>query len=62
MRTGVLVVAPMPPLDAPGALRQLGAPGWYYPLARRAPWALHAVFAGLVALAGGNRGARSGSC
>ncbi len=45
------LVAPMPPLDGPGAVRQLGAPGWYYPAARAAPWALRAVFAGLVALA-----------
>src|SRR6266511_1063796 len=50
--SGTALVAPMPPLDAPGALRQLGVPGWYYPLARRAPWALRTVFAGLVALAG----------
>ncbi len=45
------LVAPLPPLDAPGAVRQLGVPGWYYPLARRAPWALRAVYAGLVGLA-----------
>jgi pimeloyl-ACP methyl ester carboxylesterase len=50
--SGTALAAPMPPLDAPGALRQLGVPGWYYPLARRAPWALRTVFAGLVALAG----------
>jgi len=49
--SGTALVAPLPPLDAPGALRQLGVPGWYYPLARRAPWALRAVYAGLVALA-----------
>ncbi len=49
--TGTAVVAPMPPLDAPGAARQLGAPSWYYPLARRAPWALRALYAGLAALA-----------
>jgi pimeloyl-ACP methyl ester carboxylesterase len=49
--SGTALVAPMPPLDAPGALRQLGVPGWYYPLARRAPWALRVVYAGLVALA-----------
>jgi pimeloyl-ACP methyl ester carboxylesterase len=45
------LVAPMPPLDAPGAVRQLGAPDWYYPVARRAPWALRALYAGLAALA-----------
>ncbi len=45
------LVAPLPPLDAPGAVRQLGVPGWYYPLARRAPWALRVLYAGLVALA-----------
>jgi pimeloyl-ACP methyl ester carboxylesterase len=60
--SGTALVAPMPPLDAPGALRQLGVPGWSYPLARRAPWALRTVFAGLVALPGGTRGARSASC
>jgi pimeloyl-ACP methyl ester carboxylesterase len=49
--SGTALVAPMPPLDTPGALRQLGAPGWYYPLALRAPWALRALYAGLVALA-----------
>ena len=49
--SGTALVAPMPPLDRPGAVRQLGVPGWYYPAARRAPWALRAVFAGLVALA-----------
>jgi pimeloyl-ACP methyl ester carboxylesterase len=49
--TATALVAPLPPLDAPGAVRQLGVPGWYYPLARRAPWALRAVYAGLVALA-----------
>jgi len=48
---GTALVAPMPPLDAPGAVRQLGVPGWYYPLAWRAPWALDAVYAALVALA-----------
>jgi pimeloyl-ACP methyl ester carboxylesterase len=48
--SGTALVAPMPPLDAPGALRQLGVPGWYYPLARRAPWALRALVAALVAL------------
>jgi pimeloyl-ACP methyl ester carboxylesterase len=48
---GTALVAPMPPLDAPGAVRQLGVPGWYYPVARWAPWALRAVFAGLAALA-----------
>ncbi len=37
------LVAPMPPLDQPGALGQLGAPGWYYPLALRAPWALRTL-------------------
>jgi len=45
------LVAPMPPLDQPGALGQLGAPGWYYPLALRAPWALRTLYAGLAALA-----------
>jgi pimeloyl-ACP methyl ester carboxylesterase len=49
--TGTALVAPMPPLDQPGAVRQLGAPAWYYPLARRAPWALRALYAGLAALA-----------
>ncbi len=49
--SGTALVAPLPPLDAPGAVRQLGVPDWYYPLARRAPWALRAVYAGLVALA-----------
>jgi len=49
--SGIALVAPMPPLDASGAVRQLGVPGWYYPVARRAPWALRAVFAGLAALA-----------
>jgi hypothetical protein len=32
-------------------MRQLGVPGWYYPLARRAPWALRAPYAALAALA-----------
>lgn len=50
------LVAPMPPLDEPGALRPLGVPGWYYPLARRAPWALRALFAALAALARRNPG------
>jgi pimeloyl-ACP methyl ester carboxylesterase len=49
--SGTALVAPLPPRDAPGALQQLGLPGWYYLLARRAPWALRAVYAGLVALA-----------
>jgi hypothetical protein len=41
----------MPPLDEPGALQQLAVPGWYYPLARRAPWVLRALFAALAGLA-----------
>jgi pimeloyl-ACP methyl ester carboxylesterase len=49
--SGAALVAPMPPLDEPGALQQLGVPGWYYPLARRAPWVLRALFAALAALA-----------
>ena len=49
--SGTALVAPMPPLHEPRALRELGAPGWYYPLARRAPWILRAFFAGLAALA-----------
>jgi pimeloyl-ACP methyl ester carboxylesterase len=49
--SGAALVAPMPPLDAPGALQQLGTPGWYYPLAHRAPWLLRAFFAALAALA-----------
>jgi pimeloyl-ACP methyl ester carboxylesterase len=48
------LVAPMPPLDEPGALKRIGVPSWYYPLARRAPWALRALYASLVALAGRN--------
>jgi pimeloyl-ACP methyl ester carboxylesterase len=49
--SGTALVAPIPPLDEPGALQQLGAPGWYYPLARRAPWVLRAFFAALAAVA-----------
>jgi len=49
--TGTALVAPMPPLDPPETLRRLGVPTWYYPLARRAPWALRTLFAVLVALA-----------
>jgi pimeloyl-ACP methyl ester carboxylesterase len=49
--SSMALVAPMPPLDQPGALRRLGAPSWYYPLARRAPWALRGLYAALVALA-----------
>jgi pimeloyl-ACP methyl ester carboxylesterase len=41
----------MPPLDQPGALQQLGVPGWYYPVARRAPWALRTLLAALAAVA-----------
>jgi len=54
--SGTALVAPMPPLDRPGALRQLGAPGWYYPAALRAPWVLRALFGALVALARRNPG------
>ena len=54
--SGTALVAPMPPLDRPGALRQLGAPGWYYPAALRAPWVLRALFGALVALARRNAG------
>jgi pimeloyl-ACP methyl ester carboxylesterase len=42
---GTALVAPMPPLDRPGTVRQLGAPSWYYQAARRAPWLLRALFA-----------------
>jgi pimeloyl-ACP methyl ester carboxylesterase len=49
--SGTALVAPLPPLDAPGAARQFGVPRWYYPLARRAPWLLRALYAGLAALA-----------
>jgi pimeloyl-ACP methyl ester carboxylesterase len=49
--SGTALVAAMPPLDQPGALQQLGVPGWYYPAARRAPWVLRALFGALVALA-----------
>jgi pimeloyl-ACP methyl ester carboxylesterase len=49
--SGTALVAPLPPLDAPGAARQLGVPRWYYPLAQRAPWLLRALYAGLAALA-----------
>ena len=49
--TAAALVAPMPPLDRAGALTQIGAPGWYYPLARRAPWVLRALYAALAALA-----------
>jgi pimeloyl-ACP methyl ester carboxylesterase len=49
--SGTALVAPLPPLDAAGAVGQLGAPGWYYPLARRAPLALRALYAGPAALA-----------
>jgi pimeloyl-ACP methyl ester carboxylesterase len=49
--SGAALVAPMPPLDQPGAARQLGVPRWYYPLARQAPWTLRALYAGLAALA-----------
>ena len=52
--SGTALVAPMPPLDEPGALQQLGVPGWYYPVARRAPWLLRALFAALAALAARN--------
>jgi pimeloyl-ACP methyl ester carboxylesterase len=45
------LVAPIPPLDRPGALRQLGTPGWYYPAARRAPFVLRGLYAALAALA-----------
>jgi pimeloyl-ACP methyl ester carboxylesterase len=54
--SGTALVAPMPPLDEPGALQQLGVPGWYYPLARRAPWVLRVFFAALAALATRNPG------
>jgi pimeloyl-ACP methyl ester carboxylesterase len=54
--SGTALVAPMPPLDEPGALQQLGAPGWYYPVARRAPWVLRALYAALAALARRNPG------
>jgi pimeloyl-ACP methyl ester carboxylesterase len=53
---GTALVAPMPPLDRPGAVQQLGAPSWYYPAARRAPWLLRALFGALVALARRNPG------
>jgi pimeloyl-ACP methyl ester carboxylesterase len=49
--SGTVLVAPIPPLDAPGALRQLGVPGWYYPAARRAPFVLRGLYAALAALA-----------
>lgn len=52
--SGTALVAPMPPLDEPGALQELGVPGWYYPVARRAPWLLRALFAALAALAARN--------
>jgi pimeloyl-ACP methyl ester carboxylesterase len=45
------LVAPIPPPDPPGALRQLGTPGWYYPAARRAPFVLRGLYATLAALA-----------
>ncbi len=48
--SGTALVAPMPPLDQPDTLRRLGVPAWYYPLARRAPWALRTLFAALAAL------------
>jgi pimeloyl-ACP methyl ester carboxylesterase len=48
---GAALVSPMPPLDQPGALQQLGVPGWYYPVARRAPWALRTLLAALAAVA-----------
>src|SRR6266545_6469994 len=54
--SGTALVAPLPPLDQPGALQQLGVPGWYYPAARRAPWLLRALFGALVALARRNPG------
>ena len=54
--SGVALVAPMPPLDQPGALQQLGVPGWYYPLARRAPWVFRMLIAGIAALARRNPG------
>jgi pimeloyl-ACP methyl ester carboxylesterase len=60
--SGTALVAPMPPLDEPGAVQQLGVPGWYYPVARRAPWALRALLAALAALARRDRGASRGSC
>jgi pimeloyl-ACP methyl ester carboxylesterase len=50
--SGTALVAPMPPLDEPGALKRIGVPRWYYPLARRAPWALRALFSALASLAG----------
>lgn len=49
--SGTALVAPMPPLDRPEALKGIGAPRWYYPLAQRGPWVLRALFAALVALA-----------
>jgi pimeloyl-ACP methyl ester carboxylesterase len=49
--TTTALVAPMPPFDTPGAVRQLGMPNWYYPLAQRAPWVLRTLYAGLAALA-----------
>jgi pimeloyl-ACP methyl ester carboxylesterase len=49
--SGTALVAPIPPLDQPGAAHQLGVPGWYYPLALRAPWALRALYAALAARA-----------
>jgi pimeloyl-ACP methyl ester carboxylesterase len=48
---GTALVAPMPPLDEPQALKQIGVPRWYYPTARRAPWALRVLYATLTALA-----------
>jgi pimeloyl-ACP methyl ester carboxylesterase len=48
---GTALVAPIPPLDQPDTLRRLGLPTWYYPLARRAPWALRTIYAALAALA-----------
>ena len=49
--SGTALVAPMRPLHEPGALKQIGVPGWYYPLARRAPWALRPLFSALASLA-----------
>src|SRR6266508_482559 len=53
-RPGVGASTPKPGrrlLDWPGALRQLGTPGWYYPAARRAPFVLRGLYAALAALA-----------
>jgi pimeloyl-ACP methyl ester carboxylesterase len=49
--TATALVAPMPPLNVPGAVRELGLPSWYYSLAQRMPWALRALYTGLAALA-----------